>query len=406
MVASLAFMGRTIRATLDGAPESARHLRAAREGLLDVVAQRNRIRTDAWLRHTGRRLRWALAAAGAAGLAAALVLASGRPVRFHVGGVGVEGKTGDVIEAGSAPLALSFSEGSSVVVREGARLRVLASEATGARVLVEAGDVDVAIVHRKVRKTSWRFELGPFRVLVTGTKFRAGWSPTTETLTLSMHEGSVVVSGRCIETPRVVVAGEMLNMSCLPALSRPRPVVPAPGAAGGELRPAETAPAVLEPRPPSAASWRALLARGQLRDAFRAADGEGFERACRTATSRELLGLSGAARLAGRAHRATEALGILRERFPHTPDASSAAFALGRIAFDQRRAYGSAARWFATYLEEQPDGALMGDAIGRLMEARHRAGDVRRAQADAERYLGRFPEGPYAHEARELLARR
>jgi hypothetical protein len=46
----------------------------------------------------------------------------------------------------------------------------------------------------------------------------------------------------------------------------------------------------------------------------------------------------------------------------------------------------------------------MGDAVGRLMEARHRAGDQPSARRDAERYLQRFPEGPYAGTARVILA--
>ena len=38
------------------------------------------------------------------------------------------------------------------------------------------------------------------------------------------------------------------------------------------------------------------------------------------------------------------------------------------------------------------------------MEARQRAGDHSAARRDAERYLQRFPEGPYAGTARVILA--
>jgi hypothetical protein len=47
----------------------------------------------------------------------------------------------------------------------------------------------------------------------------------------------------------------------------------------------------------------------------------------------------------------------------------------------------------------------MGDAFGRLMEARLRAGDTLRARTTAEQYLGRFPAGPYSAEARGILGR-
>ena len=83
---------------------------------------------------------------------------------------------------------------------------------------------------------------------------------------------------------------------------------------------------------------------------------------------------------------------------------ATGAFSLGRLAFEKRAAYAEAAGWFATYLNEQPHGPLMGDAIGRLMEARDRAGDRQTAQRDAEQYLQRFPIGAYAGTARVILA--
>jgi TolA-binding protein len=155
-------------------------------------------------------------------------------------------------------------------------------------------------------------------------------------------------------------------------------------------------------RPP--ADWRELIASGRYSDGLRAAERAGFTHACRTANEEELLSLADAARLFGRTARAVEALGILRQRFPRSARAATAAFALGRIAFERQGAYAEAARWFAAYLDEMPNGPLMGDAVGRLMEAHQRAGDRSHARADAESYLGRFPAGPYAAAARAILA--
>ena len=117
-----------------------------------------------------------------------------------------------------------------------------------------------------------------------------------------------------------------------------------------------------------------------------------------------MLALADAARLSGEASRAVDVLFILRQRFPGSTSAATGAFSLGRLAFEKRGAYAEAARWFATYLDEQPQGPLMGDAIGRLMEARHRVGDRQTARRDAEIYLQRFPEGAYAGTARVILA--
>ena len=47
----------------------------------------------------------------------------------------------------------------------------------------------------------------------------------------------------------------------------------------------------------------------------------------------------------------------------------------------------------------------MGDAFGRLMEARLRSGDDAGARANATQYLRRFPGGPYSSEARGILSR-
>ncbi len=400
-------VGRTIRDALSMELDGNEQIRTARRRLLEQVALRNEKRMERPRFLRSLRLGWLLPGLGVALGVGALALILRAPVTFQVGGAATAGRTGDVIEAMSdAPLALNFSEGSSIVLREGSRMRVLAAQASGARVLVESGSVDVAIVHRKVRRTNWQFELGPFQVLVTGTKFRAGWNASTQTLSVSMREGSVVVSGRCMPEPRSLAAGQALQMSCPEsptAIPQPQAsVLPVAPAQPGEA-PSVGEPARLGREAGSAANWRALLGSGRLNEGLRAAESAGFDRVCQAASPRELLQISDAARLSGRTQRATTALRVLRSRFAHTADASNAAFALGRIAFERRGGYDEAVRWFSTYLDEQPSGALMGDAVGRLMESRRYAGDRRGARADAERYLRRFPEGPYAREARSIL---
>jgi len=150
--------------------------------------------------------------------------------------------------------------------------------------------------------------------------------------------------------------------------------------------------------------WRALAARGRYAEAWLAAERAGWSQICGTANAVDLLALADAARLSEQTPRAMEALLALRQRFPGSNSAATGAFLLGRLAFEKRGAYADAARWFATYLDERPRGPLMGDAVGRLMEARHRAGDRVAARRDAERYLQRFPAGPYAGTARVILA--
>jgi TolA-binding protein len=117
------------------------------------------------------------------------------------------------------------------------------------------------------------------------------------------------------------------------------------------------------------------------------------------------MALADAGRFFGPSKRAVAALVSLRERFPGSVAAGTAAFTLGRIVFENDHAYARAASWFETYMREQPSGPLMGDAFGRLMEARLRSGDTKGARASAEQYLRRFPGGPYAGEARGIMSR-
>jgi transmembrane sensor len=384
-------------------------IRQARAGLLEAVAVRNASR-DGWSRRSLFRP-WAFALAGvtAVALIAGAVRWSSRPITFQIGPLAGTGRPGDLIEAPAAgTVAVKFSEGSSFLLQSGGRARVLTTEGRGARVLIDSGEMDVDIAHSELRPGRWRFEAGPFHVQVTGTRFRLAWQPASQRFALATKEGRVIVSGSCMGATQAIAAGESVDLSCPTFQSGAAAALaePAPGGDSTEPRTAEepphAEPAALKPMsklPP----WRERIAAGRLTEGLRAAEQAGFARVCQEASLKELVALAGAARLSGRTARATEALRAIRQRFPQTMDASTAAFTLGRIAFEQRDAYEEAAYWFGTYLTEQPTGPLMGDSVGRLMEARQRAGDLAGARQDAERYLRRFPKGPYASEARAVL---
>lgn len=395
-------LGKSLHDELMAQGSEQEQIRQARAAFLQDFAIRNASRMP-----TRRARGWwpfALAASFGATVAAGVWFWP-RSISFQVGEAH-PGRLGDVIEAlDGRPTPLQFSEGSRLFLHEGARMRVLSFDTAAARVLVEDGVLDVSVAHTKSRKTRWDFEAGPYRIKVTGTKFRMAFYSREQSLRLSTQEGQVIVSGGCQPAPQKVSAGESIDWTC------PPPDGAAPAESSAEARaqpPREAPPAPVLPTTPAAhadPAWRGYLGAGQLSEGLAAARRFGFQRTCRLATAKELLALADASRLFGSPIDAIAPLKILRQRFAGTTEAATAAFRLGLIAFETQHSYAEAARWFEIYMRDQPSGPLMGDSFGRLMQARSRGGEIQAARSDAQEYLRRFPAGPYAGEARGILSK-
>jgi TolA-binding protein len=369
------------------------------------------------------RLRFALPTVLACAAAAALVAWTTWPPALSfrtsepalVTGAGA----GSVLAArDDAELALDFSDGSRVALAPAARLAVQDLASRGATLALERGRAELRIVHRA--RTRWVVKAGPAEVRVTGTRFWIGWDPALEELSVEMREGSVEVSGlpgatgaESLRAGQVLRASprrggfEIVDAVAAAEASRLPAAAPATAALAG-APPAEAPPAAPLPAararhvaPVPATTWRELAGAARYGDALRAATRAGFASACDSFGAEDLLLLGDVARLAGDPDRAEQAYRAARRRFPSV---DRSAFALGLTAFEQRRQYREAASWFATYLGQYPNGALAREAAGRLVEARQRAGDDAGARAAARDYLGRYPAGPHAGLARELLA--
>src|SRR6185436_7408632 len=65
------------------------------------------------------------------------------------------------------------------------------------------------VVHRA--RTRWEIRAGRYHIRVTGTKFSAGWDRRSDTLTVTMREGSVEVTGPGLKAPARVVGGQRLR---------------------------------------------------------------------------------------------------------------------------------------------------------------------------------------------------
>jgi transmembrane sensor len=361
-------------------------------------------------RRQPKRWLWVTTFAAAAALLLTLVVLRREPrpeppLSFVAGNAAVSGQVGAWLSpSGSAPMPLRFSDGTLVLVAPQARARVVRTMTRGADIALEQGSLSLAVVHHEAGE--WHVGAGPFTVLVTGTKFDVSWNAGLRTFTLALQEGSVLVSGPTLSgAGRRVKPGEALRIAIdEPAVAVPAPSIVGSGAGPDGALPAPDDSAKLPAKNPAAGgSWKELAQRQNYTGALAAAEAEGFEAACRAASATDLVLLGNTARFAGSAARAEQAFRLVRSRFAGSHEAATAAFFLGRIAYDQRGNRSEAAQWFQSYLREAPSGALAREAAGRLLEAERALGDVEAARATARQYLQKYPSGPHASLAHDVL---
>ncbi|MFZ5895148.1 MAG: FecR domain-containing protein [Myxococcota bacterium] len=333
----------------------------------------------------------------------------------------VNGRDGGVdawLAAGTKPVSLNFSDGTALRLERSSKARVVDVSREGARIALESGSLHADVVH--TGHSAWFMVAGPLSVRVTGTRFDMSWNPLNEEFSIAVSEGSVRVSGSIAGSERAVGAGERLLVSVsdnrleltsapnhVSAVTREQAVALEMDDAREALPLAQNlapAPAAIDVSAVRAApDWKELLKRGELRAAFANAERVGFKKVCDMASAAELLALGDAARVSNRPERVNEALLSLRRRFPRDARSSAAAFALGKVAFDQKHAYAEAARWFSTSMRERPNGSLAREAAGRYIESVRAAGDRVATERAARDYLARYPDGPHAALARSLL---
>jgi hypothetical protein len=408
--------------------------------------QRARVRSALLERaQAPQRLRWPIVAVPVAAIVAVVialfVVRTDTALSFEHG----PGRRSGVVGAWLAAPAeraevLVFSDGSAIDLHPRTRARVTSLETTEASVVLEAGTADVRIESGRSRR--WQIHGGPYRVEVTGTRFALAWDPARESFDLELHEGSVLVTGPGIDGAERVSAGESLHVggedppaeqvaAALPVRIDEQPSAsgsPATPTSGADDPPAQPEAETVADTPdvgaatrrsrarrpldPAAApdpvdsrdAWRGLASTGSYRDALVAAEDYGFAALCESLPARDLLQLADVGRFARKPQRAIEALRAVRRRFPDGDAAAMAAFERGRIANASPAAYPEAAKWFATYLREQPDGPLVREALARLMEAQTGAGQDAAARKTAARYVEKFPGGPHRDLADTLLS--
>jgi hypothetical protein len=365
----------------------------------DAAGRDRLVRTVAARRRGPRGVgTFAALAAAAVALAAALVLVWPRSsLRYDVRGAALS--DGGYVRAADAATVV-FSDGSEITLDEGTTARVAEVTADGARLLLEDGRARVAVVHKDGAR--WVVSAGPFEVTVTGTHFEVGWAAPKQRLDLTLTEGSVVVRGPLLGDGIAMVAGQRLSAELERSVVELGLVTEPVAAATAEQPPAPTAeetaaaPPPAPPPPAVAKSWAQRIAEGDAEGVLAEAESRGIDAVLASGTLDELVALADAARYKGRSDVARGALEKVRERYPASKPARTAAFLLGRMA-----AGASALRWYDVYLAEAPNGTFAAEAVGRKLVIL-RASNPAQARALAEEYLARWPKGPYAAVAREI----
>jgi transmembrane sensor len=305
---------------------------------------------------------------------------------------GVPGKLGDALESGPNAIAVDFSSGNRVELSPQTRMSVVQNAAQLTRVRLDRGRASLSI---KKQGRSFAVQAGLSTVTVTGTQFNVDFDDKTQRLQVALFEGSVYITGPCFPKPHHMVAGDHFSQVCNPGVAVAAPI-PEPAPVSAPI------PTATE-RHKANENWRALADAGRYGDALRAAQSVGFAAICRQASADELLALGDTARIGGNSALAKRAWQTLQQRFARSPQSAVAAFSLGRLSFDGDHDYAQAAGHFSRYLARAPSGPLAGDAWGRLLQARERAGLADAAARDGRAYLERFPGGPFVGLARRLV---
>lgn len=406
---------------LTGIKDLAREVAEREDALLETGesgdAIRARIAAHAGRPRRSRRTRVNLFLGGlAAVLAVALVVslelrpASEPPALSYVAGDALRsGATGQWHQARDADVALRFSEGSLVSLHPGARARVTSLSSRGAELSLSSGSAHLDVVPRS--ENAWRLQSGPFTVEVKGTEFDVSWDPNADQFELALTEGRVLITGCGFGSGRALRTGQVARASCrtqtvsLSAIGAPAPearVEPVSAEPVSQV-PEDPEPAAKQANLAPPPAWMALSRQGHYQQAYALLEPQERLRERQAEGAARVLLLGETARLSGHGEDARLSYEAVRARFRKSRVAAQAAFQLGRLADGSGRP-SDAARWFETYLTEDPGGPMAAAALGRLLESRVALGQMPAAVEAARTYLKKYPAGAHADAARKVLS--
>lgn len=308
---------------------------------------------------------------------------------------------GEFIQAGADGARVAFDDGSTLSLHPYARGRLSERRERGATFVLEAGALTADIEHEG-EPADYVVAAGPYRVHVVGTAFDLTWSPSEATVSLWMRSGTVVVTGPQLTEGVTVRAGQRLALTpgeahVTSSAATAAPVSPSAIAASAVRDPEPTASSRAAEAPIRGPSWPERVAAGEYESVLAEVDARGADSVLGSASAVDLMSVADAARYAGRAALARDALEAVRRRFAGTRHAGAAAFLLGRLAEEGGRA-AEASKLY----EQAASGPFASEALGRRV-ALARATDPAQARALAELYLAQHPRGSYADLAKSIL---
>lgn len=330
----------------------------------------------------------------------------------------VEGATVGPAETitATSPASVLFSDESRLGIEPPAKIRLLGTDAHGAQVAIADGSIDVFVRPRK--NSTWRFDAGPFSILVKGTAFRIGFEAAKGRLDLHVKTGVVDVRGPREDRVLTLRGGESLELFANP----PRE---APSAAPAQVTTTQPVPTPEETPQASriatkhaahggpgrlamhevvsrSVPWSDLIAKGDFSAIVQDAERRGLDVTLARGSALDLITLADAARYTRKYETARQALLALRARFAGSDRAKEAAFFLGRLSEVGPASSDAALTWYDTYLAEASRGPYASEALGRKLTLLVRT-DHELAHEAARAYLQRFPQGNQAELARSVV---
>jgi TolA-binding protein len=271
--------------------------------------------------------------------------------------------TASAVPSGTSRLALA--DGSKAYLMPGAELEPLEQSARVVRISQRRGEVRYEVKPDATRVFSVRAHDVDVRVI--GTIFTVAVESGGVLVSVGHGRVSVQSGARRVE----LASGETLRLSSeLVAAAAQEPAAPLPAASN-----------------PSVSSARTVASAS--------------DSAAAGTTPAELLADADAARGRGDLALAERLLAALVSKHPNAPQATSAAFSLGRIQ-SARGNFATAAQTFQRLLQRAPSGPLAEDALAEAANAVALSGQGSAGRELALKYLAQYPKGAHAERMRRL----